>query len=53
MMPDPRKDMHGNRDPRKTLRSEQEELKETREENKSGCHRFICISIHMDVWNKL
>lgn len=38
---------------KETLRSEQEGLKETREENKSGCHRFICISIQMDVWNKL
>lgn len=29
-----KKDMHGNQDPRKTLRSEQERLKETREENR-------------------
>lgn len=41
----PKKDMHGNQDPRKTLRSEQERLKETREENKSECHRFRCCGL--------
>lgn len=45
MMLDPRKDMHGNQDPGKTLISEQEGLKETREEYKSGCHRFRCCGL--------
>lgn len=35
-MLDPRKDMYGNQDPRKTLISEQEGLKETRRSTRVG-----------------